>query len=500
MAFNYRMILPVWGEQFVSRFIHFALPSQLAPANLPSLPGDRCTYHIFTPSRDAERIRCSPAFERLRSLMPVLFESIDDLYLGHAYAAMTECHNRGLGRGRKEDCAFVFLSPDALWSDGSFRRMHELITSGIRAVVLAGPRITAETALPMVREKFSQADTAFRLTGRELAGLILGHMHPTARAFIWGPGGNRAAGHYCWLVGSQGMLIRASHLHPVAVRPISREARLSTNLDGDFMRRCCPDVGQIHVVTDSDEMCGVEFSTAEYLDGYYGDTPLPREKHLEFLERNTDAHHWEYLRRCIRIHVTDMGADWNDVEAQSNAVINELLHQFAERQSPTTTNLVEFRTPWATGVMNGLSRLGRIPRAWVRSAFQRTLTSVQYGPLNPNSMKSEGKHGFLVDLRELGVFAPSDVEYGDSKSPPSASRLILFEDDKPLGPAHQMHAVLRNKGNGRYSHWGNGLHFSASDNSDPRTNGRAYTVKAPLTVAGWLQRSLWKVKRRMLAS
>ncbi len=36
---------------------------------------------------------------------------------------------------------------------------------------------------------------------------------------------------------------------------------------------------------------------------------------------------------------------------------------------------------------------------------------------------------------------------------------------------------MRSLGGGRYSHWGTHLFFTTSDNSDPRSNGRRYTVK-----------------------
>ena len=59
----------------------------------------------------------------------------------------------------------------------------------------------------------------------------------------------------------------------------------------------------------------------------------------------------------------------------------------------------------------------------------------------------------------------------------SSSSLQLYEDDRPLGPAHAMHDDIRRLGEGRYSHWGSRLYFSASDNSDPRTNGCRYAVR-----------------------
>jgi hypothetical protein len=58
----------------------------------------------------------------------------------------------------------------------------------------------------------------------------------------------------------------------------------------------------------------------------------------------------------------------------------------------------------------------------------------------------------------------------------AASSLQLFEDGRPLGPAHATHADIRQLGRGRFSHWGAAVYFSTSDNSDPSANGRRYSV------------------------
>jgi hypothetical protein len=66
----------------------------------------------------------------------------------------------------------------------------------------------------------------------------------------------------------------------------------------------------------------------------------------------------------------------------------------------------------------------------------------------------------------------------------SSSPIMLYEDDKPLGPAHSTpHAEISTLGHGRFSHWKANYSvfvFSSSDNTDPRTNGRTYwAVKPP---------------------
>ncbi len=60
----------------------------------------------------------------------------------------------------------------------------------------------------------------------------------------------------------------------------------------------------------------------------------------------------------------------------------------------------------------------------------------------------------------------------DTPSAPMASRLRLFESGRALGPAHDLHATIRQSGGGAFSHWNGALLFSTSDNSDPATNGR----------------------------
>lgn len=61
----------------------------------------------------------------------------------------------------------------------------------------------------------------------------------------------------------------------------------------------------------------------------------------------------------------------------------------------------------------------------------------------------------------------------------ASSNFVLCEGNYLLGPAHSDHADIWKNGRGRFSHWGNIIVLSASDNSDPNTNGRAYRMVQP---------------------
>jgi glycosyltransferase involved in cell wall biosynthesis len=56
------------------------------------------------------------------------------------------------------------------------------------------------------------------------------------------------------------------------------------------------------------------------------------------------------------------------------------------------------------------------------------------------------------------------------------SRVQVFEDGRPLPRPHTSHEAIRQDGRGAFSHWGPLVYFSASDNSDPRANGRIYVA------------------------
>lgn len=74
----------------------------------------------------------------------------------------------------------------------------------------------------------------------------------------------------------------------------------------------------------------------------------------------------------------------------------------------------------------------------------------------------------------------ADTEEDGWPTGPPRSPVMLFENGTPLGPAHSSQTDIEDIGEGRYLHSKRvGFFLSASDNSDPRTNGRNYWVVLP---------------------
>ena len=81
----------------------------------------------------------------------------------------------------------------------------------------------------------------------------------------------------------------------------------------------------------------------------------------------------------------------------------------------------------------------------------------------------ENQGGYVAEMSEL-------KDRANGPNNPAASSLIVYEDGKPMGPPHAPFDEIRKIGKGRYNHWENVVFFTASDNTDPRVNGRRYTV------------------------
>jgi hypothetical protein len=140
----------------------------------------------------------------------------------------------------------------------------------------------------------------------------------------------------------------------------------------------------------------------------------------------------------------------------------DAIERIGEAKRPIVVGLVSVYL-LIVGIWLLLTRQIRMPTLWkvllsrIRSRYRGELATA-------NIRKHEGA-SFMVDVP---AYLLSDKE--------AASALVLLEDGKTLGPAHGRHDDIRRLGGGRFSHWGIELYFSTSDNSDPRTNGRKYTI------------------------
>lgn len=99
---------------------------------------------------------------------------------------------------------------------------------------------------------------------------------------------------------------------------------------------------------------------------------------------------------------------------------------------------------------------------------QSALSSGSSSELKVNVSSGTSDGGFSVRI-------PMDSRLISDTNGQNSSTVRVFENGVEIGPAHSLHEDIRTKGKGRFSHKSSFLYLSASDNSDPRTNGKKYT-------------------------
>jgi hypothetical protein len=83
---------------------------------------------------------------------------------------------------------------------------------------------------------------------------------------------------------------------------------------------------------------------------------------------------------------------------------------------------------------------------------------------------------------EIGYAFIAQTGHSELSSHRHPSNAHILEDGKVLWHANAYHDTIRYVGQGHYSFWHNIVYFSASDGSDPRSNGRRYEIEYPMMV------------------
>jgi SAM-dependent methyltransferase len=120
---------------------------------------------------------------------------------------------------------------------------------------------------------------------------------------------------------------------------------------------------------------------------------------------------------------------------------------------------------------------GKVGETFLDKRTYRPPTRLMDGvPIHPAMLEMP-----LEDIRPMEGYAyaaklPTLAALSDAEGG-CPSPLQLTEDGRQIGPAHAIHDLIRDLGGGRFSHWGEWLMFSTSDNRPP--GARRYSVWRP---------------------
>jgi hypothetical protein len=300
------------------------IPAQLAQGNLAAFqdqPGNR--YIIYTRPEDAEVIQSSPIFGPLKACVPVTFEFITEK-IDIVHDMMTDCFRRGIKVAEDVEAAVLFLTPDIVFSDGSFTTLKHLSDRGHDVIYIPAIR-TMKNAVAASLAKSYRRGNATQVSPRQLMRIALDNLHPLGDLSWWeeGEGGLIPANIY-WRVDDEGLVGRCFHLHPILVHPQRKNATFFGTVDDDYVPATCPDSSGDYVVVDSDQLLAIELSDPgrffemRSAKGSVGDA-------VRWAEQFTNARHRSLFKAPIRMHTgISQPLKWAAAEDRARVVAEEI--------------------------------------------------------------------------------------------------------------------------------------------------------------------------------
>lgn len=258
MHFHYAVA--IWGDPYIEQFLGSALPTLMAPGNLPAF-ADRfpISLLLYTAPEFAERLEQAPALRRAAREIEVEVVVCGDIELGHPHLTMSAFLKLALKRAREEGAGIIMQNADSYWSDGSFAYVAELIAAGNEAILCMAFRASRQSFISALLESSPPRDHAISVSPQELIRLGLSHLHPYHGAAFWdGEWFNCNPTNFMWPVTGGGVVHRAMHMVPLVRVSTDRVVEFEGTIDSDYVQDAYGDLGDCHIITDNDRFALVE--------------------------------------------------------------------------------------------------------------------------------------------------------------------------------------------------------------------------------------------------
>lgn len=334
-----KLVLPVWGYEYVRQFLEVGLPTLLAPGNVPALTAELpCEFVILTSNDDEEFLREHATFKRLAAICNTEIRLIDHLIsdgnysttITLAYAEVV----RSLGQAMVDTC-FFFLVSDYIMADGSLLSALRRMQTGASAVLVGNFQVSREEAMPWLQDKLSVAKGSLALPPREMMQWAMNHLHPTTLANMVNIpfSHNSHTNRVFWRVDGATILGRFYLMHMLCVRPEITDFIIGASCDYSFVPEMCPS-GNVDVLTDSDDYLVIEMQPRDHEVQFLRPGPLKPRVLSRSLTEWTTATHRENALHSIIFHASDVPPEISASIAEADAYIEQVARAMKRKPLP----------------------------------------------------------------------------------------------------------------------------------------------------------------------
>ena len=338
---NLHILIPVWGERYLSTFMKTSMAMLLAPGNIPFLARQcRLTAVFLTTAESVACIRQTENFEALSEYCAVEYVTIDDLLVGSLYAVpLTLAFVRGMTRlgQAMTQTYFVFYNADFILADGSMKAVWERIRQGNDIILGTSFRADAEAVAPELRELVDARNAA--VPPRELAALALRHRHHSVIARTVNQNVYDASywNQAYWNVDEQTILARYFLTTLFCFRPAAFHRTIDSFIDYNMIGRFCPD-GKVAAIEDSDDFFLLELQSFQQ-EMYFLKMGTPSARHVAASVAGwaTNWHRFQSRFETV-IHGGDLPPGLEDERRRFSAFMDDVARRLPARAPEPATH------------------------------------------------------------------------------------------------------------------------------------------------------------------
>lgn len=274
----------MWGEKYVDDFLRYALPTHLAPGNVPSASLSM-TYLLYIEADLLERVARDPQIELLRGygcafeFKPIEPPAPDD----DKYVFWSAICLDAVERAYELNYATVWASPDILLSADAFKVIENALRSGYRALVTQGYRCCRPGLIDAV-ESARRPDGSLVIEGPAATEIAARTLDIEYREWLPYDPDVRAARrlHFMWCLGDKQFVFHSFKPAPMMVWPRRRIKENFGTFDDRLIAYSRLHPTEVLLVNDTRRITNLSLGTDEPL----GEVPIfDPEKDYDYAEK-----------------------------------------------------------------------------------------------------------------------------------------------------------------------------------------------------------------------
>lgn len=234
-----KIVVPVWGDNYIKTFLNLSLPSQMCDDGIPTLAQENVvSFVIYTTSDGLHNFSTSPIIQKLESLVQVSYVLISSKLMADSYRAFSKAYAHEINKSSKLNECVYLLNADIITSCEFYRETLNKIKLGYKAVNVTCPRAGLNGVEKFVSSEYqSSKNFGYQIGAVAAKDIWLANIHPLMQLHKM-PKSLSEDVHpssFYWKSESGGVYIRSFHLYPILIYPNGKKVGWAKTIDASAL-------------------------------------------------------------------------------------------------------------------------------------------------------------------------------------------------------------------------------------------------------------------------